>query len=217
MPLGQNQMEMGASMPPQMGMGDEMPSQMGMDDEMQSQMEMGDEMPSRQGGNASDEPTQQGQFDFGERFDPGVEADEDEDPKHFIQQLTGKLSQSLNSYEDKDDEGLYKYVGKMINRQVGKNLDDKGRKEMIRAINSSGSDSEDDEDYDMEDDKDMNMDDEYKDEQTPMSENRNRSYKRTLKPIYEEFGLMGDTTPLYKNTNAKKSRKSPFSPKRFKK
>ena len=140
-------------------------------------------------------------------------ADEDEDPKHFIQQLTGKLSQSLNSYEDKDDEGLYKYVGKMINRQVAKNLDDKGKKEMIRAIKSVETDSDDDLDNDLESD-------EYDDEQMnqeEMSESRNGFSKRQLKKLCEEFGVVDNSKPLRDNVKATKLRKSPFSPKIFKK
>ena len=35
-----------------------------------------------------------------EPFNAGVEADEDSDPKKYIEQLTGKLGQSLRKYED---------------------------------------------------------------------------------------------------------------------
>ena len=38
--------------------------------------------------------------EFDTNFDPGVEADEEQDPKKFIQQLTGKLSQSLRKYNE---------------------------------------------------------------------------------------------------------------------
>lgn len=191
---------------------------MGMDNGM-GQPQENDDMGGNEngfGGNEDPMGGQQapnGQFDFGERFDPGVEADEDEDPKHFIQQLTGKLSQSLNSYEDKDDEGLYKYVGKMINRQVAKNLDDKGKKEMIRAIKSVETDSDDDLDDDLDSE---NYDDEQMN-QEEMSESRKGFSKRQLKKLCEEFGIVDDPKPLRDNSKASKSRKSPFSPKIFKK
>lgn len=191
---------------------------MGMDNGM-GQPQENDDMGGNEngfGGNEDPMGGQQapnGQFDFGERFDPGVEADEDEDPKHFIQQLTGKLSQSLNSYEDKDDEGLYKYVGKMINRQVAKNLDDKGKKEMIRAIKSVETDSDDDLDDDLDSD---NYDDEQMN-QEEMSESRKGFSKRQLKKICEEFGVVDNSKPLRDNVKATKLRKSPFSPKIFKK
>lgn len=95
------------------------------------------------------------QFDTG--FDAGVEADEEEDPKKFIQQLTGKLSQSLNSYNNEmgDDEELSKYVGKMIVRAAAKGLDEKGRKELIKSINTTEEpDDEGEEDIDVEVDTD---------------------------------------------------------------
>jgi hypothetical protein len=76
---------------------------------------------------------------FDSNFDAGVEADEETDPKRYIQQLTGKLSQSLNKYNDEqgEDEGLSKYVGKMILAQAAKALDEKGKKELIKAINTT--------------------------------------------------------------------------------
>lgn len=83
---------------------------------------------------------------FDSNFDAGVEADEETDPKHYIQQLTGKLSQSLNSFNDENgpDAGLSKYVASMIISAACKNLDEKAKKELIEKINSadSGEDSE---------------------------------------------------------------------------
>lgn len=81
---------------------------------------------------------------FDSNFDAGVEADEETDPKRYIQQLTGKLSQSLNKFNDEqgNDEGLSKYVGKMIIAQAAKALDDSGKKELIKAINTTESDED---------------------------------------------------------------------------
>ena len=81
---------------------------------------------------------------FDSNFDAGVEADEETDPKRYIQQLTGKLSQSLNKFNDEqgNDEGLSKYVGKMILAQAAKALDDSGKKELIKAINTTESDED---------------------------------------------------------------------------
>jgi len=61
------------------------------------------------------------QEEFGADFDAGVEANEDEDPKKYIQQLTGKLSQSLRNYNEglpKPDAELSKYVAGMIIKQA---------------------------------------------------------------------------------------------------
>ena len=83
-----------------------------------------------------------GQFD--NNFDAGVEADEDAEPKKYIQQLTGKLSQKLNSYnkEQDGDNELNKYVVNMIISATCKNLDEKSKKEIIKKIKSLGDDSE---------------------------------------------------------------------------
>ncbi|MBP5455578.1 MAG: hypothetical protein J6Y37_03700, partial [Paludibacteraceae bacterium] len=72
--------------------------------EQQLPPQMPDDVPQMDGG-MMDEPM--------DGFDPGVEANEDEDPKKFIQQLTGKLSQSLRSYNSqlpRPDADLCKYV-----------------------------------------------------------------------------------------------------------
>ena len=55
--------------------------------------------------------------EFDTNFDAGVDANEQEDPKKFIQQLTGKLSQSLRNYNNEQpqpDAELSKYVCGMI-------------------------------------------------------------------------------------------------------
>lgn len=86
----------------------------------------------------------QEQSEFDTNFDAGVQADEDTDPKKYIQQLTGKLSTTLNSYnnENGDDEGLNKYVGKMIIKQAAKHMSPSDRKELIKAVNMANQDEE---------------------------------------------------------------------------
>lgn len=78
-------------------------------------------------------------------FDAGVKADEDEDPKTYIQQLTGKLSQSLRKYNDslpKPDSDLCKYVAGMINKQASKGLSEKDVTEILSKV-KIGNDNED--------------------------------------------------------------------------
>jgi hypothetical protein len=64
-----------------------------MDDEMggMENMEMG---------NLSNMDMIQDENPYDTNFDAGVEANEEEDPKRFIEQLSGKLSQSLRSYQE---------------------------------------------------------------------------------------------------------------------
>lgn len=74
---------------------------------------------------------EENQFDT--NFDAGVEANEEEDPKRYIQQLTGKLSQSLRNFNDDNgqaDPDLSKYVAGMIVKQCIEGLDPKDVKEI---------------------------------------------------------------------------------------
>ena len=89
-------------------------------------------------------PGDAGVSEFDTNFDAGVEADEDADPQKYIQQLTGKLSQTINSYNNENgaDPGLNKYVVCMIVAATCKNLDEKAKKEVIEKINSATSDEE---------------------------------------------------------------------------
>ncbi len=65
-----------------------------------------------------------------------ADEDDDDDPKKFILQLTDKLSQYLTSYncEDGNDEGLSKYVGKMIGKAAEKVFDEDGKKELMEKL-----------------------------------------------------------------------------------
>ena len=112
-------------------------SEMPMDGMQQFDDTMGGQTGDGFGGDA-----EQNQFDT--NFDAGVEADEETDPKRYIQQLTGKLSQSLNSYNEENgpDAGLSKYVASMIIAAACKNLDEKAKKELIEKINTANGDED---------------------------------------------------------------------------
>ena len=92
-----------------------------------------------------------GQSEFDTNFDAGVEADEDQDPKKYIQQLTGKLSQTMQKYttdNGQPDVDLNKYVAGMIVKQAMKGLSEQDAEEIINKVQS-------DEDFTMEDDGSM--------------------------------------------------------------
>jgi hypothetical protein len=207
MPMG------GENMPP-MGMGDEsqeMNPDMGMESEMPDD---GEGMPSEFGGN----------------FDAGVEADEETDPKKYIQQLTGKLSQSLNSYNNENgepDTELGKYVLVMLVKQGVKGMDEKDKKEIIKKINSDDSeDVEMPEDEGSEGGDDNSMEDESPEmNEMPME---SKIFKVTKKQLFENFGLaISDETPSLSKkvidtkitSDTKKNKHTiPFeAPKKFKK
>ena len=103
-------------------------------------MEMGGGEPEEQ--DFGNEPEEN---EYGPDFDAGVEADENEDPKKYIQQLSGKLSQSLRKYNQelpKPDSELNKYVAGMINKSATEGLSQEDVKEIIDKINSDESDDE---------------------------------------------------------------------------
>ena len=83
---------------------------------------------------------------FDADFDAGVKADENSDPKRYIQQLAGKLSQSLRKYNEglpNPDVDLNKYVAGMANDAAVEGLSPEDVEEIINKIKSDeNSDSE---------------------------------------------------------------------------
>lgn len=97
-------------------------------------MSMGSQMP-------------QDSSEFDTNFDAGVDADENTDPKKYIQQLTGKLSQSLRKYNEnlpKPETDLCKYVAGMILKQTTDGLTDSDKKDIIDKVNDDSSKKNDD-------------------------------------------------------------------------
>ena len=92
-----------------------------------------------------DEPKDDKPFDD-EPFDAGVEADEDEDPKKYIQQLAGKIGQSLRDYEkdlDNPDFELEKFViNSVISATNTSEMDKEDQEDIIKKVETSGSDDE---------------------------------------------------------------------------
>lgn len=127
-------------------------------------------------------------MNFDNDFDAGVDADEESDPKRYIQQLTGKLSQKLRDYNEslgETDVDLNKYVAGMIVKQAVKGLDDNDKKEIIHKINDDSDDST--ESNDDISNKPLSSDEELGDN-LPM-ENKSFIYsKKQLKKLSENFG-----------------------------
>ena len=105
---------------------------MGGDMPMQDPMMGGDPMMGM--------PMDGGQNQFDTNFDAGVEADENADPKKYIQQLTGKLSQSLRNYNNgqpQADADLNKYVAGMIIKQAIDGLSPDDVQEVLSKVKSN--------------------------------------------------------------------------------
>lgn len=102
--------------------------------------------PNMMGGDPGmEDPNAMGDDQFGGNFDAGVEADEDTDPENYIQQLTGKLSQSLKDYDEQNPGklDLDKYVIGMIVKQAVKGMDEGERKKVIKKIKETPLPSDD--------------------------------------------------------------------------
>ncbi len=79
-------------------------------------------------------------------FDAGVEADEEEDPKKFIEQLAGKLATTLRTYtkdQGQPDFDLEKYViNSVIAATHTAEMDEQDRNDIVKKINDAGDDGE---------------------------------------------------------------------------
>ena len=169
--------------------------------------------------------------EFDSNFDPGVEADEEQDPKKFIQQLTGKLSQSLRKYNENNgqpDVDLSKYVAGMITKQAMEGLSQDDAEEIIDKIKA-------DEDFSVEDNGDGNQSFEQGNDQTmqqmdnqmPMDDENFNQFQQPNESIIKRGynideivngvlnGIEDDKHPYQKTDNKKSFRKKPFSSPNF--
>lgn len=131
---------------------------------------------------------------FDTNFDAGVDADENTDPKKFIQQLTGKLSQSLRKYNNdlpKPDEELSKYVAGMILKQTTDGLTDSDKKDIIDKVNGNGSDNDSGDDMPPMEDQSMEMQDDIGKE-NPMMEGFNR--RKLINELFQELTTVNNKT-----------------------
>ena len=145
----------------------------------QPPMPQDNQMPPMDGG--------QGQFDT--NFDAGVEANEEEDPKKFIQQLTGKLSQSLRSYNEnlpQPDADLNKYVAGMIVKQTVDGLSGEERQEILDKVED---DAEEAPEEPMPQDGGQQMPPQ--EQMPPANESRQSSIKEMVNEIFTDI-LKGD-------------------------
>lgn len=131
---------------------------------------------------------------FDTNFDAGVDADENTDPKKFIQQLTGKLSQSLRKYNNdlpKPDEELSKYVAGMILKQTTDGLTDSDKKDIIDKVNGNGSDNDSGDDMPPMEDQSMDLQDDMG-EENPMMEGFNR--RKLINELFQELTTVNNKT-----------------------
>lgn len=91
-----------------------------------------------------------------EPFDAGVEADEASDPKTFIEQLTGKLGQSLRKYTEQQgqpDFELEKFaINSLLSATHTSEMDEEDRNDIIKKVNTAGNDDSENSDMGNQDD-----------------------------------------------------------------
>ena len=159
-----------------------------------------------------------GEFDT--NFDAGVDADEETDPKKYIQQLTGKLSQTLRKYNSEQaqpDADLSKYVCGMIVKQAIEGLDNEDTDEIIKKIKS-------DEDFEEPSNNEQTEQMDDMDAQPPMDAEQGQMPMESInrrKQIDEVFQDLISTEDeednVLKTTISNNSfRKKPFTSPRFK-
>ena len=153
-----------------------------------------EEMPPMQGD--ANMPPMQGEEDnpYEADFDAGVDADEENDPKRFIQQLTGKLSQSLRKYNEQlpqPDADLNKYVAGMVVKQATDGLSQEDVTEILDKVKND-EDMEEPSDGSDEPQDDMPQDGPPQNGGGPQPMGPNESLQRkdwstTISELYDEF------------------------------
>ena len=145
------------------------------------------------------DPTQQEQPNpYEADFDAGVDADEETDPKRFIQQLAGKISEAVRSFNKKQpqvDADLNKYVAGMVIKACLEGLSQEDADEILNKVKSDEESSLNGEDSQAEPTGDDNMQPENDmQQQSPMSnESIDRCEQRSK--ISELFQELTDTRP----------------------
>ena len=98
------------------------------------------------GGEVPEEPKNDKPFDD-TPFDAGVEADEDEDPEKYIQQLAGKLGTTLRKYTEDNGEPDFELEKFAINSVISAThtaeMDKEDQRDIIKKVKSSGNDEKD--------------------------------------------------------------------------
>lgn len=147
-----------------------------------------------------------GEFDT--NFDAGVDASEETDPKKYIQQLTGKLSQSLRNYTNEQgqaDAELNKYVAGMIIKQAIEGLNGDDVEDILNKVKSNdeidNNESGDMPSPEMNNDMALPQDDQSMEEPQPQQqmpmESVNRKNNKKIDEIFQEL----TNTDTVKNGN----------------
>lgn len=106
-----------------------------------------DNIPNDTQMNIDDNGGNMNNFNDDQGFDANVDADSETEPKKYIQQLTGKLSQELRKFNQEDnnqDNELNKYVLGMLIPQATKSMNDSDKNEIVKKIQKGNIEDFDD-------------------------------------------------------------------------
>ena len=170
----------------------------------------------------NDLPNEDEENPYDSNFDAGVEANEEEDPKKYIEQLSGKLSQSLNSYQESQpqpDAETAKYAAGMVIKAAIKGLSEDDVTDILNKLKDTESDNEtesdeqpDNDDFEPADDdnmdNDMNLD--------GNDENMSESKEYNINELFQELTSTDNETEIQNKPLRDISfRKKPFTSPKF--
>lgn len=158
------------------------------------------------GGEAANNP-------FGkEKFDAGIDVDEEQDPKNYIEKLTGKLAQKLRSYNETDkDSDLNKFVINSLIPAAIPNLEDNDVDDVIKKVeDNKGGASEDGSEQQSQDAPDPSNDNGSTDQQQQPQMDEPEIAQESIDDLINEI-LSG------KKLSRNVKNKNPFKPKKFQK
>lgn len=134
-----------------------------------------------------------------EPFDAGVETSEEEDPKKFIQQLSGKLGQSLRKYSDnlgQPDYELEKFaINSVISATHTSEMDENDKEDIIQKINSSGVDDDNNSDNEINNNDDSDLSNNGDENSIQNDEEDNQDIKLENSQIWEPIDK--ESKPLF--------------------
>lgn len=153
-------------------------------------------------GGMEDPTMMQGVNPYDTNFDAGVEANEEEDPKRFIEQLSGKLSQSLRSYQEglpKPDADTAKYAAGMVIKAALEGLSQEDVKDILAKLD--------------EEDEESSNNNETEDSGEQMEfdglESKSR-HKGMIDEIFQEITQVKDEEPFQQRNMKTSYKKKPF-------
>lgn len=166
-------------------------------------MPMGDTNMGMDMNSMSMDDTNMGGNPYDTNFDAGVEADEENDPKHYIEQLSGKLSQTLRTYQDslpQPDADTAKYAAGMVVKAAIEGLSNKDVKDILDKLETDGDDENENNEEGNDEGQQMDFDG---------LESRNR-HSALIDEIFNQLTQTKDEEPRQKRNTKNSYRKQPF-------